>query len=46
MLEAFGEAQSSAHGLKIETAAYPSHDPATDLDQDPCWRQPRTGAPI
>jgi nucleotide-binding universal stress UspA family protein len=32
-IEAFGEAQSSAHGLEIETAAYPSHDPAADLDK-------------
>ena len=32
-LEAFGTAQSSAHGLEIETAAYPSHDPAVDLDK-------------
>ena len=32
-LKAFGAAQSSAHGLEIETAAYSSHDPAADLDQ-------------
>ncbi len=32
-LEAFGEAQSSDHGLAIETAVYPSHDPAADLDE-------------
>ncbi|MDH3664480.1 MAG: universal stress protein [Alphaproteobacteria bacterium] len=32
-LEAFGAAQSSAHGLDIETAAYPSHDPAVELDK-------------
>ncbi len=27
-LKAFGSAQSEQHGLAIETAAYPSHDPA------------------
>jgi nucleotide-binding universal stress UspA family protein len=32
-IKAFGEAQSSAHGLEIETAAYQSHDPAADLDK-------------
>jgi nucleotide-binding universal stress UspA family protein len=31
-LEAFGAAQSKEHGLDIETVAYPSHDPAVDLD--------------
>jgi nucleotide-binding universal stress UspA family protein len=30
-LEAFGATQAEAHGLAIETKAYPSHDPATDL---------------
>jgi nucleotide-binding universal stress UspA family protein len=30
-LEAFGAEQASAHGLEIETKAYPSHDPAADL---------------
>ncbi len=32
-LKQFGAAQSAQHGLDIETAAYPSHDPAVDLDQ-------------
>lgn len=32
-LEAFGAGQSKKHGLAIETAAYPSHDPAADLDK-------------
>lgn len=32
-LEAFGVGQSQEHGLKIETKAYPSHDPAIDLDK-------------
>jgi nucleotide-binding universal stress UspA family protein len=33
-LRAFGAAQSKRHnGLEIETAAYPSHDPAVDLDK-------------
>jgi nucleotide-binding universal stress UspA family protein len=31
-LEALGAAQSKAHNLAIDTAAYPSHDPAVDLD--------------
>lgn len=32
-LKEFGARQSREHGLEIETAAYPSHDPAIDLDQ-------------
>lgn len=32
-LKAFGAQQSKKHGLDIDTAAYPSHDPAIDLDQ-------------
>ena len=31
-LKAFGVAQSKQHNLDIDTAAYPSHDPAVDLD--------------
>jgi nucleotide-binding universal stress UspA family protein len=31
-LKAFGAAQSQKHSLEINTAAYPSHDPAVDLD--------------
>jgi nucleotide-binding universal stress UspA family protein len=31
-LEAFGATQSKTHNLDIDTAAYPSHDPAVDLD--------------
>jgi len=31
-LAAFGATQSKMHDLDIETAAYPSHDPAADLD--------------
>ena len=31
-LAQFGAAQSKRHGLDIDTAAYPSHDPAVDLD--------------
>jgi nucleotide-binding universal stress UspA family protein len=31
-LEAFGATQSKKHGLDIDTAAYPSHDPTVDLD--------------
>ncbi len=30
-LRDFGKAQSEAHGLDIDTAAYASHDPAVDL---------------
>ena len=33
-LEAFGAAQAKRHGLDIDTAAYPSHDPAADLDKN------------
>ena len=29
----FGVGLAAKHGLKVETAAYPSHDPAVDLDQ-------------
>ena len=32
-LRAFGAMQSQRHDLNIDTAAYPSHDPAVDLDQ-------------
>lgn len=32
-LEQFGAAQAQAHGLEVETAAYPSHDPAVELDK-------------
>lgn len=32
-LKQFGEAQASAHGLDVDTAAYPSHDPAVELDK-------------
>ncbi|MGF1609443.1 MAG: universal stress protein [Kiloniellales bacterium] len=32
-LERFGAKQSERHGLQIDTAAYPSHDPAIDLDE-------------
>jgi len=32
-LAQFGAKQSEKHGLKIDTAAYPSHDPAIDLDK-------------
>lgn len=32
-LKQFGSQQSAEHGLSIETAAYPSHDPAVDLDK-------------
>lgn len=32
-LEAFGAAQSTKHKIDIDIAAYPSHDPAVDLDQ-------------
>jgi len=31
-LAAFGARVSQEHGLEIDTAAYPSHDPAVDLD--------------
>ena len=31
-LKAFGATQSKKHNLDIDTAAYPSHDPAVDLD--------------
>jgi nucleotide-binding universal stress UspA family protein len=30
-LQEFGAKQSAEHGLAIETKAYPSHDPTTDL---------------
>jgi nucleotide-binding universal stress UspA family protein len=33
-LEAFGAKQSDAHGLTIETKAFPSHDPAAELAED------------
>ena len=32
-LEAFGAGLSKEHGLTIEAKAYPSHDPAVDLDK-------------
>lgn len=32
-LERFGAEQAAKHGLKAETAAHTSHDPAADLDQ-------------
>lgn len=32
-LRQFGNGQSERHGLEIETAAFPSHDPAVDLDE-------------
>lgn len=32
-LKAFGATQSQKHGIDIDTAAYPSHDPAIDLDE-------------
>lgn len=32
-LKEFGARLSAKHGLEIDTAAYPSHDPAVDLDQ-------------
>ena len=32
-LAAFGADQSKKHHIDIETAAYPSHDPAIDLDK-------------
>jgi nucleotide-binding universal stress UspA family protein len=32
-LKAFGFGQADAHGVPIETASYPSHDPAVDLDK-------------
>jgi nucleotide-binding universal stress UspA family protein len=32
-LKAFGARQAQAHGLEIDTAAFPSHDPAVDLDR-------------
>ena len=33
-LQAFGAAQGKKHGLDIASAAYPSHDPAADLDKN------------
>jgi nucleotide-binding universal stress UspA family protein len=33
-LEAFGATQAKIHGLDIDAAAYPSHDPAADLDKN------------
>lgn len=32
-LARFGAEQAAKHGIKAETAAYTSHDPAADLDQ-------------
>jgi len=32
-LEAYGAKEAAEHGLKFETAAYPSHDPTVDLDK-------------
>ena len=32
-LAAFGAKQSDAHGLEIDTASYPSHDPTIGLDK-------------
>lgn len=32
-LKAFGAKESAEHGLEIDTASYPSHDPAVDLDK-------------
>lgn len=31
-LTAYGAGQSKEHGVTIDTAVYPSHDPAVDLD--------------
>ena len=33
-LRDFGAAQGKKHSLDIDTAAYPSHDPAADLDKN------------
>jgi len=32
-LKQFGASQANTHGLDVDTAAYPSHDPAIDLDK-------------
>ena len=32
-LRVFGATQAAKHGLEVDTAAYPSHDPAVDLDR-------------
>lgn len=32
-LKAFGAKHAAEHGLSIDVAAYPSHDPAVDLDK-------------
>jgi hypothetical protein len=44
-LRAFGVRQAEQHGLDVTTAAYPSHDPAVDLDRTLIPR-PRTTGPI
>ncbi|MCT8970483.1 universal stress protein [Microbaculum marinisediminis] len=45
-LKAFGEKQAAAHGLTIETAAYPSHDPSVDLDKTLIAAAHETGADL
>lgn len=32
-LKEFGAMQAKTHGLDVDTAAYPSHDPAVDLEK-------------
>lgn len=32
-LDQFGAMQAKTHGLDVDTVAYPSHDPAIDLDK-------------
>lgn len=32
-LKEFGDTQGETHGLAVSTAAYPSHDPAVDLEK-------------
>jgi len=45
-LKAFGAKQAQTHGLDIETAAYPSHDPAVDLDKILIAAAHETGADL
>ncbi len=45
-LKAFGEAQAQAHGLTIETAAFPSTDPSVDLEKNLVTAAHQAGADL
>lgn len=45
-LAAFGATHAGKHDLKVDTAAYPSHDPAVDLDKTLINAAGETGADL